>query len=188
MSKSIESNPLTLNTTRRGFMQLSAGSAALLTVGGSFAALTGCSQAPAAPGYRLLRPAHLEFISAIAPVILNQSYPGALAEQAEERLLKALDRLMGTLQHYAQKELVMLLDVMAVAPIRKLMGAPWSRWSEASPEDVEAFLQDWKLSRIQLKRMGYGSLCKLVCICWYAQPETFVTSGYPGPPQHIVIS
>lgn len=186
MSKSTSSGALELSTTRRGFMQLSAGSAALLTVGGSFAALTGCSQRAAAPGYRLLRPAHLEFIAAIAPVILNKSYPGMLAEDAENRLLTALDRLMGTLQHYAQKELVMLLDVMAVAPLRKLMGAPWSRWSEASTADIEAFLQDWKSSRIQLKRMGYGSLCKLVSICWYAQPETFVSSGYPGPPQHIV--
>ncbi len=56
------------------------------------------------------------------------------------------------------------------------------------PADIEAFLQDWKTSRIQLKRMGYASLCKLVTMCWYSQPSTFAFSGYPGMPQRIPAS
>lgn len=166
-------------------MQLSATSAAALTIGGSLAALTGCGKAPAASGYKVLRPGDLEFLSALAPAILVDSYPGTLGDQAQERLLKALDRLVGTLQEYSRGQLLMLFDVMQVAPLRAAMGAPWGSWSEASVADVDAFLNGWKNSGLQLKRMGYGSLCKLVAMCWYSQPETFVSSGYPGAPKKI---
>ncbi len=174
-----------LNTSRRGFLQLSASSAAALTVGASLAGLTGCSKVPAAEGYKLLRAGDIEFLSALAPVILNKSYPGTLAADAPVRLTQALDTLIGTLEDYSRSQLIQLLDVMQVAPIRAAMGAQWGGWSEASAGQIEAFLQDWKTSSIQLKRMGYGSLCKLLTMCWYSQPETFVSSGYPGAPKKI---
>jgi hypothetical protein len=176
---------LKITTTRRGFMQLGTASAAALAVGGSLAALTGCSKAPAASGYKVLREGDVRFFRAIAPVVLDQSYPGTLAEQAPERLLHSLDRLIGTLQDYAQSQLLMLLDVMQVAPLRAAMGAPWADWEQVSHADIDAFMQSWKSSSIQLKRMGYGSLCKLLTMCWYSQPETFATTGYPGPPKKI---
>lgn len=175
----------TITTTRRGFMQLSATSAAMLTVGASFASLSGCTRTPPASGFNSLRPGDIEFLTALAPVILHDSYPGVLAEQAQARLMLALDRLIGTLQEYAKEQLMMLLDVMQYAPLRLVMGAPWRRWSEMNAEAIEDFLAEWKHSSIQLKRMGYGSLCKMVCICWYKEPENFVFSGYPGMPKHI---
>ena len=174
-----------ITTTRRGFMQLSATSAAALTLGSSLAALTGCSKTPSASGFNVLRDGDLEFLTALAPVILAGSYPGTLADQAPQRLLQALDNLVGTLQDYSRSQLLMLFDVMQVAPIRLAMGAQWGSWKDATPEDIDAFLQGWKTSNIQLKRMGYGSLCKLLCMCWYAQPETFALTGYPGAPKKI---
>src|SRR5690554_2862130 len=83
-----------LSTTRRGFMQLSATSAAFLAAGASFASLTGCTKAPVASGYKVLRNTDFEFITAIAPVVLGGSYPGVLGpEKAPEVLLKAVDNL-----------------------------------------------------------------------------------------------
>ncbi|MAY01047.1 MAG: hypothetical protein CMI08_17935 [Oceanospirillaceae bacterium] len=172
-------------TTRRGFMQLSTASAALLTLAGTAAGLSGCSKQPAAEGYRLLRQGDIELLSALAPVILADGYPGQLGAQAETRLMQALDNLIGTLQEYSRSQLMLLLDVLQVAPIRSVMGAQWRSWTAASEEDINDFLNDWKNSSLQLKRMGYGSLCKLLTMCWYMQPETFAVSGYPGPPKKI---
>lgn len=177
----------TITTTRRGFMQLSSGSAALLTLGGSLAALSGCSKTPAADGYQVLRAGDIELLGALAPVILAGSYPGPLAAQAQPRLMQSLDQLILTLQEYSQKQLLLLLDVLQVAPVRLAMGAQWGSWQQASTDDIEAFLQQWKNSSLQLKRMGYGSLCKLLSICWYSQPETFAATGYPGPPRKITV-
>lgn len=176
----------TITTTRRGFMQLSTTSATLLVLGASAASLSGCSQPQAAPGFRVLRPGDLRLLQALAPVILSGSYPGTLAGQAPDTLLHALDRLVLTLQGYARGQLLMLFDALQVAPVRAAMGAPWADWADASPAAIDAFLQEWKTSRIQLKRMGYGSLCKLLCMCWYSQPATFVSSGYPGMPQKVL--
>lgn len=179
----------TITTTRRGFMQLSATSAAVLAAGASFASLTGCTKAPTATGFKVLRESDFEFLMALAPVMLSDSYPGILGpEKGSERLLKALDNLINTLQDYSRSQLMLLLDVMQSAPIRLAMGAPWSTWSEAKPEDIDAFLQSWKTSMIPLKRMGYGSLIKLISISWYSQPETFVSTGYPGMPKRELLT
>ncbi len=178
-----------ITTSRRGFMQLSATSAAFLAAGASFASLTGCTKAPVASGYKVLRNTDFEFITAIAPVVLGGSYPGVLGpEKAPEVLLKAVDNLVVTLQEYAQSQLIMMFDVMQSAPLRVAMDAPWSTWSEATAEDIERFLQGWKTSMIPLKRMGYGSLVKVLTMCWYSQPETFISSGYPGMPKRELLT
>lgn len=177
---------LTLSTSRRGFMQLGAASMAVLSLGAGFASLTGCSKAPAVSGFKILRPGDLEFFAAIAPVILSGSYPSRLPlEEAQQRLLHELDSLISTLQDYAQSQLIMLLDVVQSAPLRVAMDAQWAGWKDASAADIEGFLQGWKTSKIPIKRMGYGSLCKLLCMCWYKQPETFAITGYPGMPKKI---
>tara|TARA_B100001109_G_scaffold255881_1_gene262060 strand:+ start:37399 stop:37947 length:549 start_codon:yes stop_codon:yes gene_type:complete len=166
-------------------MQLGATSAAALTIAGSVAGLSGCSQQPAATGFKVLRDGDIELLSALAPVILADAYPGTLADQARPRLMQSLDRLISTLQEYSRSQLMLLLDVLQVAPVRFVMGAQWRRWQDAPAGDIETFLNSWKTSSLQLKRMGYGSLCKLLTMCWYMQPETFSSSGYPGPPQKI---
>lgn len=178
-----------ITTSRRGFMQLSATSAAVLAVGASFASLTGCTKAPVANGYKVLRSNDFEFLTAIAPVVLGDSYPGVLGpEKGRELLLKAVDNLVVTLQEYAQSQLVMMLDVMQSAPLRVVMDAPWATWSEATTADIEGFLHGWKTSMIPLKRMGYGSLVKVLAMCWYSQPETFISSGYPGMPRRVLLT
>ena len=98
--------------------------------------LSGCSKQPAAEGYRLLRQGDIELLSALAPVILADGYPGQLGAQAETRLMQALDNLIGTLQEYSRSQLMLLLDVLQVAPIRSVMGAQWRSWTAASEEDI----------------------------------------------------
>ncbi|CBL46234.1 Hypothetical protein HDN1F_26510 [gamma proteobacterium HdN1] len=180
---------MSITTSRRGFMQLSATSMAILSMGAGFASLTGCSKLPAASGYQVLRAGDIEFLSALAPVVLAQSYPGTLSpEVAQERLMHMLDKLITTLQGYAQGQLMMLFDVVQSAPLRVAMDAQWASWAQASAADVERFLTSWKASAIPIKRMGYGSLSKLLCMCWYQQPETFASSGYPGMPKKVNIT
>lgn len=176
---------LNLHTSRRGFMQLSATSAALLTIGASTAALTGCSKVPPAEGFKTLRAGDIEFLAALAPVVLAGGYPGALGAEAQQRLMLSLDDTILTLQDYARSQFVMLLDAMQVAIARVAMGAPWSNWSQVSPEQIDAFLNEWRSSRIELKRMGYASLCKLLSMSWYKLPENFAAIGYPGMPMRI---
>lgn len=173
--------------SRRGFMKLSAGSAAALSVGSSVALMTGCSRQPDSnSGYTILTADDVEFITALAPVILMQSYPGTLGmEKGAVRLTKKVDELINTLGEYSKAQLSQLFTIMSSAPLRLVVGAPVGDWKDASAEDIEAFLQAWRTSSLGIKNMGYGSLCKIITMCWYSQPESFAATGYPGPPKKI---
>ena len=174
-----------ITTDRRGFMKLGLVGSAVLTSGSMIATLSGCSKQPASEqGYRFFRPQDVEFLSALIPVIAGK-YPGGLGDQAVPRVLAQLDKLMFTLQGHAQSEIVKLFDAMSFAPVRVAAGAQWADWKDATPEQIESFLEGWRTSIIPLKRMGYFSLAKLINIAWYSQPENYPISGYPGAPVKV---
>ena len=177
------------SVSRRGFMKLSATSTAALSVGSSVALMTGCSRQPDNDlGLTFLTKADAEFILAIAPVILAKSFPASLSrEEADTRLIKAVDALINTLGGHAKTQLEQLFTIMSSAPLRLVVGAPAGGWKEASAEEIESFLDAWKNSMMGIKNMGYASLCKIVGMCWYSQPETFQITGYPGPPKKIPV-
>lgn len=173
-----------LTLSRRGLLKAGLlGSAALVT-GTSLATLSGCSRQPdRSRKLMFLRQHDTVFLSALAPVILKNNYPGSLGKGAEERLIKALDGLMFTLGEYSQNELRQLFDLMALGPARFMAGGPLVSWDQASSAQIEGFLYHWRDSLFLLKRMGYNSLTKLITTSWYAMPENHIQAGYPGPPK-----
>ncbi len=176
-----------LPTTRRGFLQLGLMGTATLALGSTIATLTGCS-APLEQNseYKFLQPNDRDFFAALIPVILDKSFPGELSHDAAmKRTLLALDDLIYTLQYHNRIQMRQLFDALSMAPIRVAAGAAWADWKDMSPEQINDFLIGWRDSMIQPKRMGYVSLSKLIGISWYSQPESFVSTGYPGPPTKI---
>lgn len=176
-----------LPTTRRGFLQLGLMGTATLALGSTIATLTGCS-APLEQNseYKFLQPNDRDFFAALIPVVLNKSFPGELSHDAAmKRTLLALDDLIYTLQYHNRIQMRQLFDALSMAPIRVAAGAAWADWKDMSPEQINDFLIGWRDSMIQPKRMGYVSLSKLIGISWYSQPESFVSTGYPGPPTKI---
>ncbi len=176
-----------LPTTRRGFLQLGLMGTATLALGSAVATLTGCATPlEKTSKFKFLKPDDREFFAALIPVVLSKSFPGELNEKsAMHRTLLALDDLIYTLQEHNQSQMRMMFNALSVAPIRIFAGASWTSWKDMSPEQVNDFLIDWRDSSIQLKRMGYVSLSKLINISWYSQPESFAATGYPGPPVKI---
>lgn len=173
-----------LKTSRRGLLKAGLLGTMALVAGGTVATLSGCSRKPVSElGFRFLREQDLVFLSALAPAILKDNYPGPLGPEAETRLLKSLDGLMATLGEFSQNQLLQLFDLMAVGPARFVAGGPMGSWSDASTEQVDEFLISWRDSMFSLKRMGYVSLSKLITMSWYSQPENYVQTGYPGPPK-----
>ena len=175
------------NINRREFLKIGAIGSLTLALGSSFHALSiGYSKPSPVKGLQFLREQDAEFLLAIAPAILKVNYPGFLGEQAAERLLKTLDKMMITFNEFSQQQLLQLFDLMSVAPLRFIAGGPFTAWSKATPQQVADFLTGWQKSSLSLKRMGYSSLCKLITMTWYSQPENYIQSGYPGPPKVII--
>ena len=176
-----------LPTSRRGFLQLGLMGTATLALGSTIATLTGCSSPLEKDSeYKFLQPNDREFFAALIPVVLNKSFPGELSHDvAMKRTLLALDNLIYTLQLHNRAQMRQLFDALSMAPIRVLAGASWASWKDTSHKEIDVFLISWRESLIPPKRNGYVALCKLIGICWYAQPESFAATGYPGPPTKI---
>jgi len=176
-----------LPTTRRGFLQLGLMGTATLALGSAVATLTGCSSALEHNSeYKFLQSEDREFFAALIPVVLHKSFPGELSDDAAmKRTLLALDDLIYTLQYHNRIQMRQLFDALSMAPVRIIAGASWASWKDMRPKQVGEFLISWRDSIIQPKRNGYVALSKLIGISWYSQPESFASTGYPGPPIKI---
>lgn len=184
-----ESIDQALPTTRRGFLQLGMMGTATLALGSTIATLSGCtSSQEARPNseFKFLNASDREIFKALGPAVLSHGFPGELTHDAAmNRLLLALDDLMFSLQYHNKTQMRQLFDALSIAPLRVIAGAPWADWKDMEEKEVNDFLIGWRSSRLQLKRLGYVALSKLISICWYSQPESFVSTGYPGPPTKI---
>ena len=83
----------------------------------------------------------------------------------------------------AQQELSELFTLLGFAPARVLLAGLWPSWEAASVDEVAAFLQGWRTSRLGLLRSAYAALHDLVLGAWYGTPDTWEAIGYPGPPE-----
>ena len=176
-----------LPTSRRGFLQLGLMGTVTLALGSTFATLSnGSSPSEQNSEYKFLQSEDHEFFAALIPVVLHKSFPGKLSDDAAmKRALLALDDLIYTLQYHNRIQMRQLLAALSMAPVRIIAGASWADWKDMRPEQVDDFLSSWRDSMIQPKRNGYVALSKLIGMSWYSQPESFASTGYPGPPIHI---
>lgn len=131
-----------------------------------------------------LDPSLRTVVQAIAPVILQGAFPAAGPERAPalERITTGVARAVGALSAAAQKEVAELFALLAFAPTRIAVAGLTAGWEESSAADIEGFLRRWQNSRVDLLRSGYQALHDLVLGAWYADPESWVAIGYPGPP------
>lgn len=166
-------------TNRRTFLKVGALAAlALATGGGMYRYL----QKPDAARFVLDGEARAAF-DAIVPAMLAGALPrdagarAAAVGATTERVHKAILGLpLGT-----QKEVQDLFGLLALSPARRLLTGVSDGWSKASPEQVSAFLQDWRFHRLAMLQTAYHALHDLIIGSWYADPSTWASIGYPGP-------
>jgi hypothetical protein len=170
---------------RRSFLKLGfAGTVALSTISVG-AGLAGChrAQEATAAGYAALRDADVRLLSALVPVILAGALPTEPVVRAAQ-LTETLKRLDGALQRVGTptlKELRKLFDLLNFPITRRLVAGLPVKWQDASPDQLEAFLQRWRGSSVAAFNAGYRALTKLVTVMYFQIPATWPQSGYPGP-------
>jgi hypothetical protein len=133
--------------------------------------------AGAAPSIVQWNPKARALIKAVAGVIL-----GTVAGDRLEAAVEGVELAVAQLSPAAQREVGELLSLLTLAPTRGLATGVWSDWAEASVQDVTAFLERWRHSRIGLLQSGYHALHDLVLGAWYADPQSWPSIGYAGPP------
>lgn len=172
--------------TRRQFIKAGLIGGAALTAAGLFYS-RGLKEAPVAavsPGLTL---ENRPIIAAIVPAILAGALPesGEARNKAIARTVEGVGIAIAGLSAASQKELEELFTLLSVAPARMLLAGVWPRWEAATPAEIAAFLQGWRMSRLELLRSAYAALHDLVLGAWYGNPDTWEAIGYPGPPEML---
>lgn len=163
---------------RRGFLKLGLASAAVLAVAGGAVALL----QPGLAGGRLTAPAREVFASA-GRAVLDGSLPAEPAAQqaAVQGLLDRIDVLVAALPPHAQDELSQLLSLLATAPGRRMLAGLGTGWHEASVAQVQAALQEMRVSAVALRQQAYLALHDIANGAYFSEPATWGQLGYPGP-------
>lgn len=121
-------------------------------------------------------------VGAIVPAIIGPMLPTRDAERSAA-VLRATDgvqQAIASLPLATQQEVRDLFGLLALAPARRLLaGVP--AWSETTPEQAAAFLQDWRTHRFAMLQSAYHALHDLVLGAWYAEAANWAATGYPGP-------
>lgn len=163
---------------RRTLLKLGATSAALLAVVGGTAALI-------QPGLQrgTLTAAGREVFRAIGLGVLDKTLPeqAAAKDLALTALLGRMDVLISVLPPHAQAELSQLLSILASGAGRRALAGLSTPWTIASAADVQAALQDMRLSSLAVRQQAYAALHDITAGAYFSEPATWSVLGYPGP-------
>ena len=167
--------------TRRQFLKAGlAGGLALAGLGAWYGIHRGVQEADSA-GFTRNEAA---LMAAVAAAVLAGMLPAepAARREALERTVTAMGRAIRGLGASAQREIAQLFGLLDFPLTRGVLAGIWGPWEEARPEEVQAFLQNWRSSRFALLRSAYGALHDLALGAWYGQSQAWAAIGYPGPP------
>jgi hypothetical protein len=165
-----------MTSSRRSFLKIGAVATLLLAAGGGIYRFT---RPPALPLRFALDGDARAVIDALVPAFLASSTP-ADAQARAEVTARVHQAILG-LPLSAQKEVQDLFGLLALAPARRWLAGVPDGWNAATPQQLHAFLQDWRTHRLALFRTAYGALHDLIYGAWYGHPSSWAAIGYPGP-------
>lgn len=162
--------------SRRSFLKAGlVGSLFLIGAGGVYRAI----RKPEPPSRYVIDDAASAVLSGLIPAMLE----GAIDPTSEEikRAINSVQSAIAGLSLSAQKEIQDLFALLVLGPSRRfLVGLP-DDWPQAKQEDIAAFLQNWRTSRLALLQTAYHGLHDLIIGSWYSEPSSWAAIGYPGP-------
>ena len=169
---------------RRTFLKVGALGALTLAAGGGLYRYTH----PSIPTKRFVLDGEAKAaLDAIVPALLAGALPldGAARRRAVDGTTERVHLAILGLPLGAQKEVQDLFGLLALGPARRMLTGVADGWSAARPEQVSAFLQEWRSHRFAMLQTAYHALHDLVIGSWYADPASWNAIGYPGPMKEL---
>ena len=172
-----------METKRRSFLKAGAFGALVLAGGGGIYRAVHTPQ----PQRFVLDGEARAALGAIVPAMLAGALPAdpSARKAAVASTVAGVHTAISNLPLAVQKEVQDLFGLLALAPARRLLTGVSNGWAQADPQQVTAFLQDWRLHRFALLRTAYSALHDLSLGAWYAQPASWAAIGYPGPMKEL---
>jgi hypothetical protein len=165
---------------RRTFLKVGIGGS-LLLAGAGYIGTRGDHTLP--DGFKWIDRESLKFLSAVVPVILEGTLPKDASARAVaiNDVIEAWDRTISGMTPSIQTEIKELFGLLTNSLTRGAATGVWGGWEEASPEQVTAFLNRWRRSRVGLLRAGYQAINQLTLASWYGNPLAWGFLGYIPP-------
>jgi hypothetical protein len=169
---------------RRDFLKVGVGFSLALTLAGAL----GCSDRANAPaaGYAFLQPGDVDLFSALAPAVVTElgAFDAAQHKTLVEAVLRNVDGTLAAMDLGARQEVRKLLDLLAIGPLRYVFTGVGA-WNEAGIDKMQACLARWRGSRFATLNAGGNVLVKLTSSSFYVLPESWSSTGYPGPLDYV---
>jgi len=167
---------------RRSFLKWGlAGTALLFVGGGTWLATRRTRPAPGIGGpLAALSPMEATVMLSLGERLVPPR-PG-FPRPADVELPRRVDAVVALASPPAQAEIRQLVRLFDSALAGFLLDGQFRTFSDSAPEQQDARIRAWQVSRFTLRRTGYRALKKLVYAAYYAAPETWPAIGYPGPP------
>lgn len=163
---------------RRTFIRRGLVGGLLLAVGGSVGLAAWPSKQSARPRHplRALDERQFAVLAAVAGrfVVAPNADPIEIAQRVDAQMATATPEARADFG-----KLLLLFENALAGFVFDGRVKPFTRLSPAAQDDV---LVAWRDSRLAVRRSGYGVLRKLTQAAWYAAPEGWPDTGYPGPP------
>lgn len=132
--------------------------------------------------YGFLGEADRAVLAAVVPVLLAGAMPEAGREAGVLATVRGVDQAILYLPERTRAELRQLFDLLGGKLGRVVLAGVWADWPQADAKSVDAFLNDWRASYVELLRAAYAGLHDLTMAVWYGNPEAWPSIHYPGPP------
>lgn len=169
-----------MQTSRRTFLKVGIVGAVALAAGGAWYRAV---QSPPALARFVLDGEARAVLCAILPSMLGDALPTEATARAAA-IEGACARVQGAVQGLpltTQKEVQDLFGLLALGPARRFLAGVPASWNEATPAQVDAFLQSWRMHRIGMLQTAYQAMHDLIAGAWYSDPAHWDAIGYPGP-------
>ena len=121
--------------------------------------------------------------------LINHVLPSKIGFPAtdEIRVAERVDALLAKMHPADGAELLQALQVIENPVLGALLDLRFQPFSAASPASQKQTLQNWKTSRLAVRRTGYVALSGLIKSSYFSHPKTYASVGYPGPPDYSKI-
>ena len=139
--------------------------------------------ADAALNLKHLKPATFKIIYAILGASLGLR-SDELTPQSKVEVLLTLDKHVEKMAPRSRQDLKMFLDLLGF-PLSRIFFGLSSSWEEATPQELETFIEGLDHSSINIKRYAYQGLLTMLQVSWYSSNSAASSVGYPGPPDSI---
>ena len=127
---------------------------------------------------------HANMLRVVAVAVLGSALPVDAASRDAEltRVIAAAGALIDNFPPSTRSEVGDLFGLLALKPARMILGFS-GNWEMSEATAVAQSLLALRDSSIGLKQQTYFALHDMVLGGFYAEPKTWISTGYPGPPK-----